>query len=47
MKLFKTGFAVALSSLLFVQGLNAAISSTSRTDYREQLLYFLVSIRVC
>ena len=45
MKLFKTGFAVALSSLLFVQGLNAAIPYTSRTDFRDEQIYFVMTTR--
>lgn len=45
MKLFKTGFAVALSSLLFVQGLNAATSYPSRTDFRDESIYFVMTTR--
>ncbi len=45
MKLFKTGFAVALSSLLFVQGLSAATSYPSRTDFRDESIYFVMTTR--
>ncbi|MDD6641931.1 MAG: alpha-amylase family glycosyl hydrolase [Bacteroidales bacterium] len=45
MKLFKTGFAVAFCSLLLVQGVSAATSYPSRTDFRDESIYFVMTTR--
>lgn len=45
MKLFKTGFAVAFCSLLLAQGVSAAIPYTSRTDFRDEQIYFVMTTR--